>query len=171
MLKSFKRSRDLGEHRRADRREAGVSRRGFLGMIGGATALTACTVGSEEVESNLAWQSRVEELKANNIYSRAVPGIWAGKEGTHVPKITDLGGGLFEASCTHGMAEGHWITTIFVEDERGNVLHLQELMGRGPGVGMPVTTFRVPPGVRTLTAYTYCNLHDCWSSDPYTIGA
>lgn len=172
MLKPFKRSHDLGEHGRAHGRgDAGPSRRGFLGLLGGATMLTACTVGSTEVEANLTWQTRVGELKTNNVYSRAAPGIWPGKEGTHVPTITDLGDGIFEVSCTHGMVEGHWITTIFVEDELGNVLHLRELMGRGPSVGMPVISLRVPPGVRSLVAYAYCNLHDCWRSEPYSIRA
>jgi hypothetical protein len=100
MSRPFKRSHDRGE--RAEGAGA-PSRRGFLGLLGGAAALTACDVGTTEVEANLSWQTRVSELKAS-VYSRTNPGIWPGKEGTHVPTIVDLGDGIFEVSCKIGRA-------------------------------------------------------------------
>jgi desulfoferrodoxin (superoxide reductase-like protein) len=165
LLRPFRRAHDL-----RDSSPGEVSRRGFLGLLGATTA-TACTIGSSsEVEINLSWQNRAIELKGDNVYSRSAPGIWAGKEGTHVPTITAMGGGVYEVSLTHGVAEGHWITAIFVEDDLGNVIHLRELMARGPSVTKAVTSLTVAPGTRSITAFAFCNLHDCWQSDPFTIG-
>jgi desulfoferrodoxin (superoxide reductase-like protein) len=155
-------------------REAGtVGRRGFLGAIGGAAAaLSACTVGPLVGRYvNPLWLERTATLKGGKVYTKAAPGIWMGKEGTHVPTVTiDAAKRTATVSCSHGLAEGHWITTLFVEDQDGNVIHLEEFMGRGPSASLASTTFEVPAGVTSVMAYSYCNLHDCWSTESISVG-
>lgn len=156
--------------KKSESQSAALSRRGFLGgfgLAGGAAMVAGCTVGSS-FETNPRWQARAEELKANGIYTTGAPGIWAGKEAAHTPTIAKEGD-IVTISCTHGMAEGHWVTTIFVEDDTGTVLHLEEFVGRGPSLKPASTSFRVPPEARSLTAYAYCNLHDCWESATLTL--
>jgi desulfoferrodoxin (superoxide reductase-like protein) len=156
--------------------QADLSRRGFLGRfgaaVGGAATLGACAIGGSEVEleQNSQWQSRAVGLKSNQVYTAAAPGMWAGKEGSHVPKVA-INGGVADVSCTHAVAEGHWITTIFVEDQDQNVIHMEDFLGRGPGASQAVTSFRIPPGVTSIVAFAYCNLHDCWSSESIAVPA
>jgi desulfoferrodoxin (superoxide reductase-like protein) len=149
--------------------QAVVSRRGILGLFGGAALLSACEVGAGS-ENVSEWQIRADDLKGPEVYTKAKPGIWAGKEGTHVPSIVREGD-LITVSCTHGVdPEGkHWVTTVFVEDQDNNVIHLREFMGRGPIASSALTTFRIPPGTTSITAFAYCNLHDCWKSEPFSI--
>ena len=53
---------------------------------------------------------------------------------------------------------------IFVRDQAGHVIHLQELTARGAGVmTAATTTFRPRTGTTSITAYAYCNLHDLWA--------
>lgn len=153
-----------------DHGRAGLGRRGFLGALGAlggvAATLSACAVGpTVGTIANPIWMERAIKLKGDNVYTKAVPGIWAGKEGTHVPSVTIDNTRMATVSCTHAVAEGHWITTLFVEDQHGNVIHMEEFMGRGREAAQASTSFRVGDGVTSIIAYSYCNLHDCWSSE------
>lgn len=151
-----------------------LGRRGFLGALGAGTAaaLSACTVGPAVGRYvNPTWAERTQTLKGSTVYTKAAPGIWTGKEATHVPTVTiDAATRTADVSCSHALAEGHWITTLFVEDQDGAVIHLEEFMGRGPTASQAKTTFRVPAGVTAIVAYSYCNLHDCWSTETIAIG-
>jgi desulfoferrodoxin (superoxide reductase-like protein) len=156
-----------GQNVDADQSRSGLGRRGFLGALGGVAAtLSACTVGpTVGTIANPVWVERAAKLKGNTVYTKAVPGMWAGKEGTHVPSVAIDNARVATVSCTHAVAEGHWITTLFIEDQDGNVIHMEEFLGRGPGASQAATSFRVPDSVTSLVAYSYCNLHDCWSSE------
>ena len=63
------------------------------------------------------------------------------------------------------MTEAHWLTTIYGRDQDGVVIHLIEFVARGAGAATAATTsFSIPSGTTSMTAYAYCNLHDAWSS-------
>jgi len=150
-----------------------LGRRGFLGVLGGsAAALSACTVGNMDdlPVFNTVWPERAAQLKTTGIYTAAAPGMWAGKEATHVPSVTIAADRLATVSCTHGVAEGHWLSTLWVEDQNGNVIHMAEFLGRGPESSAASTSFRVPAGVTSLVAYSHCNLHDAWATVPVKVG-
>jgi superoxide reductase len=154
---------------RADRE---VGRRGFLGALGGAgavAALSACTVPTLGTYVNPTWAERTATLKGAAVYTKAAPGMWAGKEATHVPTVSVDASRMATVACSHGVAEGHWITTLFIEDQNGNVIHLEEFLGRGPMASPASTTFRIPGGVTSIIAYAYCNLHDCWSTESISV--
>lgn len=54
----------------------------------------------------------------------------------------------------------HFVSHIYVMDQNGNIVHLESL---DPVEGSPaVTTFEVPSGATSLTAYEWCNLHGLW---------
>jgi len=153
-----------------------MARRSFLGFLAGGGAATAagCMIGEGEVPvlSNETWEARASQLEAasQTVYTAAAPGMWAGKEGTHVPRITFDPDGSITVSSTHGMVQDHWITTLFVRDQDGKVIHLEELPGRGPAIGPARTTFVPRVDTRTITAYAYCNLHDLWAGAPQSVG-
>jgi desulfoferrodoxin (superoxide reductase-like protein) len=149
-----------------------MNRRAFLGLVGAtAVATPACTLGvgdAPEPTSGVtdpAWEIRATQLEqANGIFTAAAPGMWAGKEATHVPSVAFNADGSVTVSTTHGVAEDHWITTIFVRDQRGDVIHLKEFVGRGTGVvAAATTTFTPRAGTTSITAYAYCNKHDLWA--------
>jgi desulfoferrodoxin (superoxide reductase-like protein) len=147
-----------------------MDRRAFLGrsVMGAAAAvslpklLAGC--GGDDFEMNPSWQSRAADLEGRGqIYTKAAPGKWMGKEGTHVPTL-ELSADKKTATVrlTHGMATDHYITTIYVKDDQGRVIGLRELMGSdSEALGM----FTVPESSLELTAYAFCNLHDLWQSD------
>ena len=54
----------------------------------------------------------------------------------------------------------HFVSHIYVMDQDGNIVHLENL---DPVQGAPaVTSFEIPSGTTSLTAYEWCNLHGLW---------
>jgi desulfoferrodoxin (superoxide reductase-like protein) len=147
-----------------------TTRRAFFGFLGGAAVTPAIgCYGGAPSDSGLsdAWERRAQQLEeSNGVYSAADEGIWPGKAGTHVPTIVvDKASGTATVSSTHPMTEAHWLTTIYVRDQDGVVIHLIEFLARGTGAATAATTtFSIPSGTTSLTAYAYCNLHDAWST-------
>jgi desulfoferrodoxin (superoxide reductase-like protein) len=148
-----------------------TTRRGFFGLLGGAgaAAATGC-YGTPPFSSgglSDAWEQRAQQLEdANGVYSAADEGIWPGKAGNHVPAIViDAASKTATVSSTHPMTEAHWLTTIYVRNQDGVVVHLAEFVVRGANAATAATTtFTIPAGTTSMTAYSYCNLHDAWSS-------
>jgi len=152
----------------------------FLGGAGATAAVPAMLSGCLELPApqpgggaNDAWERRAQQLEdSNGVYTAGNEGMWAGKAGTHVPQIEfDTAAGTARIFNTHPMTEGHWITTIYVRDQGGAVIHLVEFVVRGASAATEATTtFTVPAGTTQITAYAYCNLHDAWSSAEQSIG-
>jgi desulfoferrodoxin (superoxide reductase-like protein) len=159
-----------------------MKRRAFFGWLGGAAAIgaaaaaTGCTGGDASGTNgtggngatgvvNQFWEDRADQLEAGNgVYTAADPRDWAGKEGTHVPAVAFNADGTVTVSCTHGMAEDHWISTLYVRDQDGYVIHLVEILPRGTGALTAASvTFRPRAGTTAITAYAYCNKHDVWA--------
>ena len=148
-----------------------TTRRAFFGFLGGAAATPAIACyGSTPIgggDPGEAWERRAQQLEESNGVNRADDeGVWPGKAATHVPAIVvDKARGTATVSSTHPMTEAHWLTTIYVRDQDGVVIHLIEFLARGADAATTATTtFSIPSGTTSMTAYAYCNLHDAWSS-------
>jgi desulfoferrodoxin-like iron-binding protein len=154
-----------------------MNRRSFMQRMGlGGAAVAAVGSGCIDVGGTAysgVWEQRAALLEESSgvTYSSASPGMWAGKEGTHTPSVTENGDGSVTVSTGHPMEENHWINTIFVRDQNGLVIHLVDFIARGPNKASAASTsFRPPAGTTSVTAYSYCNLHDLWVSDPISVG-
>lgn len=66
----------------------------------------------------------------------------------------------------HGMSEEHYITTIYVRNQNGLVVGLKEF---SPTDVEAKVIFHLPKGTTKVTAYSNCNLHDHWMTEPVTI--
>lgn len=142
-----------------------------LGLVTAAAAvpfLAACSDDDGGAPINEAWEERASGLEATGTYTATSPGPWAGKEAGHVPAITAAG--LIETM--HGQTvndpeeEDHYITTLYVRDQDGVVIYLTELDGTEEA---PTASFTPPEGTTQMTAYSYCNLHGLWMSDPVQV--
>ena len=147
------------------------SRRDFLRASAGLATTTVavpaslwgCVVPPDAyADINTSWEKRAEQLESNGVLTGSSPGPWAGKEALHIPTVTfNSGGGTVTVTTPHGMARDHWITTIYVRNQEGVVVGLQEFTGLDPAA---TATFNLPPGTTWITAYSYCSLHDHWSA-------
>jgi desulfoferrodoxin-like iron-binding protein len=155
------------------RREMLKTTMGLFATAAAVPLLAAC--GSDDPEGapvNDAWETRASELEASQSaeYTAAAPGPWAGKEGGHVPSLTS--GATATIETMHGQTVGvpdeddHFITTLYVKDQDGVVIHLLELDGSEEA---PTSSFTPPEGTTQMTAYSYCNLHGLWMSDTVTV--
>ena len=148
-----------------------MDRRSFMQGIGlgGVAAVGAGCITVGGTPYNNVWEDRAALLEESSgvTYSKASPGMWAGKEGTHTPTVVANPDGTVTVSNSHPMEEGHWINTIFVRDQDGFVIHLADFAARGVNKStIAQTTFRPRSGTASVTAYSYCNLHDLWTSEP-----
>jgi desulfoferrodoxin (superoxide reductase-like protein) len=146
----------------------------MIALGAGSQVIAACggeDDGPDEV-GNEQWEQRAAELEGSQdaVYTNAAPGPWAGKEGSHVPSLIADGEARIETA--HGQTvnepdtEDHYITTLYVRDQDGVVIHLVELDGTEEA---PTTSFTPPEGTTEMTAFSHCNLHGLWSSDPVTV--
>jgi desulfoferrodoxin-like iron-binding protein len=154
------------------RREMLRSTLGICAAAAAAPLLAACSGDDEGAPVNAAWEQRASELESSQseVYSMTSPGPWAGKEGGHVPAVAT--GATVTVETMHGQTvdvpdeEDHWITTLYVRDQDGVVIHLLELDGTEE---TPMTSFAPREGTTQMTAYSYCNLHGLWKSDTVTV--
>ena len=97
------------------------------------------------------WTTKAKALVSKNeggkVYTVEAPGPFAGKERSHVPKVTIEAG----------------VTTIWVEDDQGRVLALREL--KATESAPPAFAFKLPNGTKKVRAFEHCNLHGVWASD------
>jgi desulfoferrodoxin (superoxide reductase-like protein) len=158
-----------------------LTRRSLLALASagaGAAALGGCMGDSSynlDRETLTQWAVRADALEANGVYTAAVPGKWAGKEAGHAPsaQVMVMGGAtLVQAFVNHVMTPEHWISGVYFRDQNNQIFYLQELAytDGDEGVEKGVTVYaEVPAGVTTVTAYAYCNLHDCWMGVPVSV--
>ena len=100
-------------------------------------------------------------MYTNIIYTKDNPGIWAGKEGSHVPEVT-VTGSKITVVTKHPMTDKHFIVrhTIVLED--------------GTYVGgttftpadKPESSYELPAGYKgKIYATSFCNQHDFWLTE------
>ena len=146
-----------------------LERRDFLRMIGvGVTVavVPASMVGcgsddADGIATNDAWEALAATKERGGVYTTANPGKWAGKEALHVPRLSWDGVRYLTVEAKHPMTSDHWITVIYIRNQDGIVIGLQEFSGTDPAAKV---VFSLPNGTTGVTAFAHCNLHDDWST-------
>jgi superoxide reductase len=105
------------------------------------------------------------KLPENIIYTREHPGVWKGKEGSHIPSVAATKAGdklVVKLENKHGMSEAHYIVRHTVVAECGEVLGAKTFSWKD----QPVSTheIKLPADGKTQHVFvlSYCNLHDLW---------
>ena len=99
-------------------------------------------------------------LPAGLVYTAEKPGSWAGKEGSHAPKVA-VEKGKVTVTTPHPMTAEHFIVRHTVVSAGG------ELVGGTtftPSDPQALSTYDLPGG-GTYYATSFCNLHDFWVTE------
>lgn len=168
------------------------SRRQFIKKSGLSAAVTsfvlpagfACGSDDDEpFEPVLDWESKASALEksANCCWTAASePGADsdnAGRAPNHAPVVGTTADGDLKVwlASGHPMTEAHWITSMYVKDQRGVVIWyvnfgeeriLPSQVATTPQwmEETPAILIRPPSGTTLVKAYAYCNLHQNWTS-------
>jgi len=96
------------------------------------------------------------------IYTADNPGKWAGKEGSHAPKVS-VEGKTVSIRTPHPMSEKHFIVRHTLVAANGTVLGTKTFFPTDPEA---VSSFDLPDGSSgTFRATSFCNLHDFWLTE------
>lgn len=130
------------------------SRRDFLkGSLALAGAVAATRVAGAEAETI---------FPPGLIYTAAAPGRWAGKEGTHAPKVT-VEGRKVTILTPHPMSEPHFIVKHTLLGADGKFLGEKTFTAASPTAE---STYELPADIKgALWAASFCNLHDLWLTE------
>ena len=162
-------------------KQINLDRRNFLGGVGIASLFALCgCAGESEFQAKTAtsvWQDRATQLEnftrlGYGEFSAENPSKWAGKEATHVP-IVEQAGYAVQAYVMHPMDVDHWITTIYVKDHDGSVIYLKEFIPNPVDSDKEFVyasiNFEVPVGTSSFYVYAFCNKHDNWITEKFTV--
>jgi len=110
--------------------------------------------GEASAADSWEWKARVSDLAAKGpVRSAAAPATLAGKEDEHLP-IVSQGGGRLTVKSLHGMDPGHFIEYVWARnDATGAIVAVKKLAP----TDKPELTFKVPAGVKSVTAFVACN--------------
>jgi superoxide reductase len=96
------------------------------------------------------------------IYTKALPGRWAGKEGIHAPKVTVEGRNL-KVVTPHPMTEKHFIVKHTLMTSEGKFLGEKTFANTDSAAE---SSYQLAGGFKgTLWATSFCNLHDLWLTE------
>ncbi len=130
------------------------SRRDFLKgslALAGATAVT-CVAGAHAATM----------FPPSLVYTAAAPGRWAGKEGSHAPKII-IEGRNVTILTPHPMSEPHFIVKHTLLTAEGTFLGEKTFTAANPKAE---STYELPADFKgVLWATSFCNLHDLWLTE------
>jgi superoxide reductase len=128
------------------------SRRDF---IKGSLALAGAAVVGSSVRAQAA------TFPAGLIYTKDVPGRWAGKEGAHAPVVT-VDGGKLKIVTPHPMSPEHFIVKHTLLTPDGKFLGEKTFTA----ADKPESTYDLPAGFTgAVWATSFCNLHDLWLTE------
>jgi superoxide reductase len=137
-----------------ERRKGMNGRRNFLkgavlclgtGVMGSAVRVQAATV-----------------IPVGLIYTKDAPGRWAGREGSHAPKVTVEGGNV-KVVTPHTMTEKHFIVKHTLMTGEGKFIGENTFAHRDPAAE---SSYELPGGFHGLLwATSFCNLHDLWLTE------
>jgi superoxide reductase len=129
-------------------------RRDFLK---GSMALTgAAVLGSAAFAQGSA------KFPAGLIYTKEAPGRWAGKEGSHAPKVT-LEGAVIKITTAHTMSQKHYIVKHTLLKPDGTFIGEKTF---APTDAAAESTYTLPDGFKgTVWAASFCNIHDLWVTE------
>ncbi len=96
------------------------------------------------------------------IFTEDEQGIWEGKAGSHVPKVT-VSENKVTLLTDHGMSESHYIVKHTLVDEAGTMIGSKTFY---PEDEKAESTFELPAGFTgELCATSFCNRHDFWLNE------
>jgi len=99
---------------------------------------------------------------AGIIYTADREGKWAGKAGSHAPKVS-VEGAKVTITTAHPMSEAHFIVRHTLVAPDGTVLGAATFK---PTDEKAVSSYDLPAGTSgTLSATSFCNLHDFWLTE------
>jgi superoxide reductase len=99
---------------------------------------------------------------AGLIYTKDAPGRWAGKEGSHAPKVAVEGKNV-KIVTPHPMSEKHFIVRHTLVTPDGKTLGEQTFANTDTAAE---SSYQLPDGYKgTLWATSFCNLHDLWLTE------
>jgi superoxide reductase len=103
------------------------------------------------------------QLPKNIVYSKSHEGIWKGKAGSHVPKVS-LNNGLGRIVNAHGMSPQHYIVRHTLLSEEGEVLFGHTFAYDDDQATSEFDGSKVKSG-KTYYALSFCNKHDLWLAE------
>ncbi len=136
-----------------------------MGTMNRRTFLKSLGVGAAVVLAPMACGRKEGD---GEVFTRANPGKWAGKENSHEPqatltKLDEAGNYRVDVVVNHGMSESHWISDVSLTDQDDKVLGARQFPGTAPKAeasfeanAAAVTKFKV---------YGVCNLHGKWLNE------
>jgi superoxide reductase len=97
----------------------------------------------------------------NIIFTKKNPGIWAGKEGLHVPEVT-VTGDKVTVVTKHPMSNEHFIVRHTLVFENGKSVGSNTFTA----ADKPESSYELPAGYKgKFYATSFCNLHDFWLTE------
>jgi superoxide reductase len=120
-----------------------------------AAAAVAATGGAAHLQA-------ATKFPAGLIYTKDAPGRWAGKEGTHAPKVT-IEGKMVKIVTPHTMSEKHFIVKHTLLTPEGKFLGEKTFANTDTAAE---SSYQLPEGFKgSLWATSFCNLHDLWLTE------
>jgi superoxide reductase len=96
------------------------------------------------------------------IYTKESPGRWAGREGSHAPKVTVEGRNV-KVVTPHRMTEIHFIVKHTLVTPEGKFIGEKSFANTDPAAE---SSYELPDGFKgTLWATSFCTLHDLWLTE------
>jgi superoxide reductase len=124
--------------------------KGFL-VLGG----TAVIGSGAQVQAATAFPIAV-------VYTKEAPGRWAGKEGSHAPKVMVEGRNV-KVVTSHPMTEKHFIVKHTLLTPHGKVIGEKTFANTDAAAE---SSYELPAGFKgALWATSFCNLHDLWLTE------
>lgn len=157
----------------------GVDRRSFLKAVGVTTAavsvpswLWGC-VGDPIVLVPASVRNEAFEAKATEYEDKGpihtqenFEGLEFADKPFHFPTVTFVAGsGAATVAVEHTMTPGHWIEVIYLRDQDGLVVGLEEYPEPAETTDRVEISFDLPQGTTSVTPFAYCNLHEHWQND------
>jgi superoxide reductase len=102
------------------------------------------------------------KFPAGLVYTKDAPGRWAGKEGSHAPKVI-MQGGSVKITTAHPMSEKHYIVKHTLLTPDGKVLGEKTF---APTDKTAESAYALPDGFKgAVWAASFCNIHDLWVTE------
>jgi len=119
-------------------------------------------VAGAAIVSNTAQAQSAKSFPEGLVYTKEKPGRWAGKEGTHAPKVT-VEGKTVSIVTPHPMSEKHYIVKHTLLTTKGKVLGEKTFANTDTSAE---SSFELPDGFKgALWVTSFCNIHDMWLTE------
>lgn len=114
-----------------------------------------------------------EAITPQDEYTREEPGMWAGKEETHLPLVTverETGGIVkvkIRIHSSQGFNREHYIEKIGIFDELKQDIAVLELEPQDRHVNEPIQAEFTLEDIQEnpkIKAFVKCNIHDLWTA-------